>query len=1310
MKYLIAIGLLFTAGTLYSQEHFGAQFKAWVLSEAANDSRALARADYQGRVSHTISKIDEQLIRQLKQADSAINAVYLQIRQDERSLTGADTLQVILQRARSARLAYYRLLEAGNLLHFASRLKTNLDSLGSPTYFYSMGLYHVGRETLLESYATIGEQFANNFQLKYRNDYTIGFSATINGDGDVTGGGAEVGQPGMFTAMGTAIGAAIGNVPGGVIGGVIGGTIDYFLGSKKAKEAQEKAEKEFKKQMKLLREGIRALPGQLAPIDTLLGYYQDYVKHFSVGNAAVYQHIDSTLRLEQQRFKEIFSYNVRRQQLSQQQLTADRIALIERNFMSLEALRNFYSNLGAINFIKDCNQMVSRLTSEDNWLRTAHISRFDWLQRSEAYQDDLRFALLLVQQFLADESYLPYQQYLLRKRFELESMARNLPAQPAVRAVKLLAGSSKALAPGAKLVSPDAASGQLREPLHLVMPQPMAAEKARTESFDFGICFGAGKYTLCSGMNDDSYGDRFNNRGRSPITDILGSSNDGGLRSFSVTATRKINRMKESIRDRVTRLKDDYSKLTVVMPEARKLYSLQVTQVAASATELGSVSAGEIRRFEQDFDASMPAVQQRLNQFMNQPLRTGLADLQRDLGLSQQIRDQVPKTNIPVSVFRIGDVDFGYPSEAGQAAIALAWEREAAKQVNTLQDIDRRITGHTDPVFDNRRDFDAFKNKLGQIDRLLTRVNNDDHYSFEERQRISSHYLAQAVRMRYAASGKLPASELDPVDCPFLDGEQLDRLNDLANDFKQCNPGEEDCASAYGHAIYQVYQNNTVAGLRNNEGQSFNAANLQQLATSSSSWEAVGPGSSAGAVNQAALLAMSGNLVIATRPDGMDTKVGIVLPELPKTGTEGTWNGMPVPSMFYLDEDKPDRSFGSGRMSASFPDPGEVTFYTNRRPPSFNNKEISIQDKGIRSFAYSDPVTGDRGTVPSLHFTVQTNTAGVAQAVEQTIPLAGDYVSRIVQQYGNNSRQVFENIYAHRDEIYGAYSADPTGLTSAEGGQLQHLRQSAGRFEEKDKLLNKPEDLYYCQTSRCLYNSCITELSKADPLNRGKILDYYNQVEAALVKYHDDALNVGTMLTPGINDARDLYEFVTGKDLITGVLLTVWERGLSGAGLLIGSGAFYRQIDNLPMVQQTALDIARQGIPDLKMIRSGDLKYYFKSKGGIYYERWNSNIGRDRYSKIVQDHYLNMTRSRFKLDNPNAIPALLDAAWQRAKDLHLVPTIGHGNNIKYIVDMGRDVGQKKGERFIHLVFDGNKEPGFIITAYPSKSGKYPRLD
>lgn len=1314
MKYLAVIILFLNIATAHGQQYFGAQFKEWVLSEAGRDSRALANADYKERVLHTITKIDERVIQDLNKADSIINAVYFQIQKDENELKDLDSLHAILQRARSARLAHLQLLEAENLLYFASGLKSNLDSLGSPSYFYGLGLYHVGRETLLESYTTIGEQFAENFQLKYRNDYTIGFNATFNSEGTVTSGQAELGQGGMYTAAGTALGAYIGAVPGAVIGSVIGGTIDYFLSREKAKKAQEKAEKEYKEQMKLLQEGIEALPGQLTPVDTLLSYFQAYVKHFSESNSEIYQSIDSTLKLEQRRFKEVFSYNVQRQQLSQQQLTADRVASIERDYRSLEELRNFYSNLGAVNFINDCNQMIGRLTAEENWLRTASISRFDWLQRSEAYQDDLRFALVLIYQFLSDETYLPYQKYLLQKKSFLEKMSIDLPTQqldiPEIKMVtaSLNASNSNKMVSNVKQNLANSTASPLAKSLHLVLPQQMSIKMVSGPSLDFGICFGSGGYTLCDGINNGSYGDRFNNGGRSPISDILGSSHDGGMRSFSVKANGQINQMKENIRKRVEDLKKDYSKLADVMPEARSLYSFKINQVAKSAVELGTASTEEIHRFKQDFETMMPILQHRLDQFMNQPLRTGLNDLNSDLRLQRKIKDRILPANMPVSIYRIGNVEFGYPSE-GKPAIEVAWEREAAKQAKTLEEIERRVNGNVDPVFNDFRKLNEFRNNLGQIDRILRSITDDDYYSFEDRRQISSHYLAQAVKMRYAASGKLPVSDLEQVDYPFLSGEQLDRLNSLVNNFKKCNSDDEDCMSAFSNAVYQVYRNNSLVGLRNQEGKSFTSANLQQLAISSTSWEAVGSGRSAGAVNQAALLAISGNIVIATRADGMDTRVGIVLPELPKIGTEGHWDGLPVPSMFYLDEDKPESSFARDRMSASFPEPGEVIFYTNRQPPSYYNKTISILDRGISSFDYSDPIASEKGEVPSVNIRIQTNNQGVVQSIEQSIPIAGDYVGRIVQQFGNNSKLVFENIYFHRDEIYGSYPTDPEGLTSIEIGQLKKLRQLSSQFENKDRLLTKPDGFYYCQTGRFLYNSCISELSKADPLDRKKILDYYNRVVEALVKYQDDMVNLGTILTPGINDARDLYEFVTGKDMITGVLLSIWERGLSGAGLLIGSGAFYRQINNLPMVQQTALDIAQRSIPDFKLIQFGN-QSYFLSKEGIHYERWSSRIDKDRLTKIVEDHYgIATKKSRFYVNDANEIPGLIDEAWKRAKDLHLIPTIGDKNNIKYIVDMERQVGQKKNQRFIHLVFERD-EPYGIVTAFPSKTGRYPQLD
>ncbi len=1325
IKWIFVLILLLVVRQAYSQKNFGAQFKDWVISEAATDSRALAKSDYETRVAHTMMKINERFIKEIQLADSVLNLAYNQIERDEQAMIGLDTLQVALQRARSSRLAYYRLLEVENHLNIASKLKTNLDSIGSKRYFDDQGLYLVGRETLIESYASVGANFGESFKMKYSTDLTVSIGVEFDENGNVTSGSGGISQngPGLFSMIGTVGGAIIGNYIGAAIGGSVGGTIDYFLGSKKAKEEQKKQQKEFKYQKRLLDEGLDALFGQLVPYDTLLHYYQGFVRQSTIRNRSIYLGIDSTLRLENLRFKEIFSYNVRRQQLSQKQLTSDRIAEIERNFLSMHTLQNFYINLEKVNFIDDCNLMIRRLKVDENWLLMINVNRFEWLQRYEAYQDDLKFALLLIQQFLDDENYFPYRTALTQRKEILETMAHNLPQAPAsFLALKKAASflSFKKSTSFLSLKMPASFLSRIKldkkqtgvteyvssnrhvsKELHLVVPQSIATSQERGQSVDFGVCFGAGGYAVCHG-NSDSYGGRFNNNGNSPIADILGSAYDGGLRSFSATATHQISAMRENIRLRVDDLRKDYSSLNQIIPLAHASFREQTRRVAVSAEQLGQRSGAEIRDFTQQYDATMPDLHRRLDQYMNQPVRTGLADLQRDLSLTRQVNAQVKLAEVPTSVFRIGGIDYGYQSAVGQTAVALAWEREVAKQSTTLQAIDQRVTDHKDPVFSDRHAFETFKSKLGQINQILARVNNGDDYSFEDRRQITSHYLAQGVKMRYAATGQLAADELVPQDYPFLEREQRDRLKGLVNEFKKCDPKNDDCSDAYGRAIYQIYRNNSVIGLANDEGQSFNAANLHQLATTSSEWQPIGPASSASAVNEAALLAMSGSPVIATRPDGMNIKTGIVLPVMPKPGTDGKWKGVQVPEMFYLDEDQPSRSFDQDLMSASFPDPNEVTLYTNRRSQNYNNVALTIKDKGVRPFAYSDPIVSDRATVPSLNFSVHTNTAGIAKLSEQTVPIAGEYVGRIVKQYGRNSRQVFENVYAHRDELFGRYPEDPSGLTAAQSGRLRDLRQKTAHFEDKERLLARPEDFYHCQTSRCLYKSCINELSKADPLDRGKILDYYNQLEEARVKYHDDVLNIGTAFMPFVNDGRDLFELVTGLDLITKAKLTYWDRGLSGAGLLIGSGAFFRNIGDLPLIRQNSLEIAKRFSPEFKIVNFSD-KYYLQSKGGLYYERWDSNIGRGRFKKIAEDHFHNHKgKSYFDVENEAQLSELLDKAWKRAKDLKIEPVPGKGTNKKYIVDMVEPIGNDK-KRFIHLIFDGTKEPGFVITAYPSKN-------
>ncbi len=54
--------------------------------------------------------------------------------------------------------------------------------------------------------------------------------------------------------------------------------------------------------------------------------------------------------------------------------------------------------------------------------------------------------------------------------------------------------------------------------------------------------------------------------------------------------------------------------------------------------------------------------------------------------------------------------------------------------------------------------------------------------------------------------------------------------------------------------------------------------------------------------------------------------------------------------------------------------------------------------------------------------------------------------------------------------------------------------------------------------------------------------------------------DVLTAFTPGVNDARDLYELFEGKDLLSGEALNSFERSLALVGLAIGSGAGFRVV------------------------------------------------------------------------------------------------------------------------------------------------------
>ena len=72
--------------------------------------------------------------------------------------------------------------------------------------------------------------------------------------------------------------------------------------------------------------------------------------------------------------------------------------------------------------------------------------------------------------------------------------------------------------------------------------------------------------------------------------------------------------------------------------------------------------------------------------------------------------------------------------------------------------------------------------------------------------------------------------------------------------------------------------------------------------------------------------------------------------------------------------------------------------------------------------------------------------------------------------------------------------------------------------------------------------------------------EFWLNIGRALIDHVKTVLDVGTGFVPGINDARDFYELTCGKDLFSGENIGLEGRTLSALGLLIGSGALYRNI------------------------------------------------------------------------------------------------------------------------------------------------------
>lgn len=200
--------------------------------------------------------------------------------------------------------------------------------------------------------------------------------------------------------------------------------------------------------------------------------------------------------------------------------------------------------------------------------------------------------------------------------------------------------------------------------------------------------------------------------------------------------------------------------------------------------------------------------------------------------------------------------------------------------------------------------------------------------------------------------------------------------------------------------------------------------------------------------------------------------------------------------------------------------------------------------------------------------------------------------------------------------------------------QLRTVRSPEQVESEIDTLDGIPDTSLYAETqSTSFLNQSITFYNPSDQNQVIKITDYHlvpynvdvqpigiinlSNVTADIVKQLEDLLfgdmlRLGIGFTPLVNDISDAYEFLSGKDFVTGENLSSRERALSVIGLFAGTGTGFRyanRVFNSPAKYLVNFESNLIGISGKSSTRAnipGAKKAFHDSKS-LNYQRISAN-------------------------------------------------------------------------------------------------------
>lgn len=1245
---------------------FGKQYYDWVTSQSNSYSRQMAQENFDLILNNFHNTVNMKLFMSIYQIDSLIADLEVSTYKNQELIE-----QISDPLEQNYLRGYYSRLNQKKIFFIESQfnlLESNLKMLDS---VHSRNtFYGNGLYNIGSSHVLQSfTEVGDKFSHYLPEKYPFSISVEYNeGVPSSEGKGEAAAILGLAGSIaGSYIAGPLGTAIGGAIGSIIGGLIDYFNGRKKQKEAI----REYRKQMEWVKKANEELPKHLLKSEQQYAIYKNLCTKYKEQFKETRLILSKQMALIKKSFSSLVAINLTNTRVSKSYLKKESLEKLKKKYNLSNTRNNILGYSGALEFISILNEDLFYVKGEVKKAKESH----DFVKTSSIL--DLLDNNISFLGFIIDSSKYPLidnELVLFQKQYQDERMTLiNHLAKIKGELNRSVGVGGDGLKTSTLLFKYNYYNSSVHK-TRVFVPLNSDINYQLSNPPIPVITYAMGEYSI--GYNKSYYEDRVNNGAQNPMRDILGSSYDGGMKEYSVQASNEIRAVSRNLDERINRIKTENDKLSSISSQWRESIKndlnspivLPERQIRLNSTYTSLVEAHS--NTLQEYKSAVESLVKEENSSI------GFIAKQKRLDLLSKFVEENPqelfvRSNSPLLE--------GYAKKLQNHEYAIkSLNRELGKSK-----VDVENGSH--PTIKSIEDLELIRNssnKLGSFIEALVRQNYPSQ--------VVNHYVDEINKYRMVLKGfKVDLS----IENNLISQSLNNNFESNLSDFKSCKDknGVENCGVFIDIIINDITDKNSNGTL---ESVGFLMSNPNMS-------------------TQLSIQSIQENAFLVFDSSNFESKNFAII-------TPGFYLKPEEIRVTYVDIENPSNSKNNVEIKDVFESLQNLVVYQRNGLREYKNKNlVAVENKPIEKECYDVEIGYYQCKTVSSQVTFL-DQSGQIRTADEELELAEEYLGKVQAKYGSNSNFIFDDLLSNKETFFQR-SVLPEDYQSEEYKKLIGI---VDKFHNSYSTLVYPSNMYKSQA----LNELVNLTNEAILLASSK-----REIDAIIAEsqeYINLLIDLGTSITPGVNDARDLYELLTGLDFVTNEDIGMFGRMLAGGGLLIGSGALFRKIINSnssnAVIKILKNSTSLRGFPKMKYIRSGKFKGSMVSDGGIIYRKSvkysNGKIETHAFYHIVSKHhewgryrkipgYKGSRNSRFSVSNPKEIVGTIDKGYEILKNgpadrvLKIKNTDSwyRPGSRSYLIEMNEVIGYRKNGTpmtQLFISFEENERLDLIRTAFP----------